>query len=1540
MALNGVSTYTKPHGSGKQEGGGGGGIQIINRYGGSNINPANLNVTNLSAYKASIDNLTVKNGDIDNCNIRYLMSPTGEITKLEGNDLNYKYGYIAEIVSDSIETNKITAKQEGNIKNLISDFIQANNITTDNLTVTKSAHFFELIVDKIRSVQGTQINTAANCVADYVEGYSGTYHDYRDTKVDVTSNNVDYFRVYWKNNDDNGKAIKNEWLAYDQAICQSFGVDAQISQNVQNKYYWRLVEKTDEGTPKYVNFATEQVKNSKPDFNITIANGFGYGYSYSYNYIPFTVRPQATGEWTSYAYTYSGGVFSPQNTIYGLEVTLDEDDPRYLCGGDLVFDTDIDTMLNVGVYYNDGTFEYNQADTYKKRYVIPTADEKNVEAFIINTAVIDQWDACNWIDLSNSVYDTDVAKGSSIPEAGDNICQLGYRYDMLANPTTADEQRASAIIIAAYQTPDNGDSSVSPAIPAIFPPSYAQYQNINRFNLAQKRGTYFDATGAYIKGRIMSGSTIDESFTVNVEQWEFVGTPNIMSTNNTFSPASFTLKILFKNSNSSVLYDSIPSGKKLYVNNTRVYSLTITSAATLNIQLKDANDNLLCAAIINANSTSLLNGVNGSYYQNIYKNDLEQPSTPQDDQQHSYPPSGWTTSPTTLAYGDYTWMSQRTVTFDSSNNPSYSNWSTPVRMTGENGEEGEDGNGVELIYAVTNDVDPISYLPIFPNMFQTQNDVPDPTSPNVHFNPDGVLDRWTEYVNGSPIYHSIFDEDWVPPSRQSGQYFTTDWTDDPQGVSEEILFEGVAQRTYNGRTGEWSLFSTPVTWSHFGLDGADGTNGINGTNGANGKNAFNNFITYDKLDCSVTVSGDTLTTITSGIKCILQNLMVYHIEDGVATPINIVGSNAPGSSKRYTLYLDVLTSNSGNKQSFTVTNIVQSPWTSTQTGKYNINQSNLLNVIYPASSYTDSYYRDYLKLQTQNVGYLPIQLAIYVAENGVQCTDKIIIDLNMHAGYINQMSELGLVQAFFGSFTYNGQTVNGISTITATMNGIETDVQSLQLSYNSLYSDYSSFKQTSNTFQTTVTSQITDINNDLSYQGASINTISQDYLSQSDAANTYETQSHASSTYTTQSQVTQTATSISAQVKTDIEGDLQTTGIDIENGKINLNADNTNINGNLNVYNAKQGIIVYDSNNNPKISVTADNLGASYDSYSTNIGQAYDNWYESTTKKAASTATYTAPIVDISLGYLKNGTELILSTSAGSTDWYNENNYIDVIFYKNLIDGNYSEYVLGSISNATYLFTFSNGSVTITRTGSFTIDSNRLYLPNINVTLTANGNWTMSGNITLTLTGDKYSLACYYCGRQMFYIKGADQAVNKISLDGMLIKPSNSNVNWFGSDMTVFSNGLHEIRVTSNGIKERNYINANTGTYNENPLSCSQKIQLVSTDGTSINNDTTFVLIGNNISTINVLLPQSTGNDYIEGRTIYIKNNSTKAHNIVADIMTASYGRVIPKDKTLADVASSTSYDNGRYWTIPAKTQVTVVCVHNEDMNIPAWFVF
>lgn len=120
------------------------------------------------------------------------------------------------ITTDSLNADSITAN-DGTITNLVADF----------LTVTKQAHFFELVIDKIKSNAGQVILSAANAIID---------------KVEATANG---YKLYWRREDAaTHKKIGNDFQLNDQIRCQTFNVHEGTNFNVANKYYWRLVTDT------------------------------------------------------------------------------------------------------------------------------------------------------------------------------------------------------------------------------------------------------------------------------------------------------------------------------------------------------------------------------------------------------------------------------------------------------------------------------------------------------------------------------------------------------------------------------------------------------------------------------------------------------------------------------------------------------------------------------------------------------------------------------------------------------------------------------------------------------------------------------------------------------------------------------------------------------------------------------------------------------------------------------------------------------------------------------------------------------------------------------------------------------------------------------------------------------------------------------------------------------------------------------------------------------------------------------------------------
>ena len=169
-------------------------------------------------------------------------TPLALVTKLQSNTIvntgdvksNTFTGDSASITTINGTTASISTINSNTIANtgtINTDTINSNNITntdtikTKNLEVTGSSHFFELIIDKIKSAGGSIMLTPAD--------------GFEVEKIKSMANN---FTLYWRCQDGNGKQRDNMWKVNDQALCMSFNeATVGTSHNVNNKYYWCLV---------------------------------------------------------------------------------------------------------------------------------------------------------------------------------------------------------------------------------------------------------------------------------------------------------------------------------------------------------------------------------------------------------------------------------------------------------------------------------------------------------------------------------------------------------------------------------------------------------------------------------------------------------------------------------------------------------------------------------------------------------------------------------------------------------------------------------------------------------------------------------------------------------------------------------------------------------------------------------------------------------------------------------------------------------------------------------------------------------------------------------------------------------------------------------------------------------------------------------------------------------------------------------------------------------------------------------------------------
>lgn len=215
------------------------------------------------------------------------------------------------------------------------------------------------------------------------------------------------------------------------------------------------------------------------------------------------------------------------------------------------------------------------------------------------------------------------------------------------------------------------------------------------------------------------------------------------------------------------------------------------------------------------------------------------------------PPTGWYTTDQNMV--GTIWMSwavfQTTETIQRE-------WSTPVRITGENGKDGQDGKSIEFIYKVSNRVPNSSDKPSSAN---EDGNVPDGWTDH----PTGVSesnqyewmcvrtktnDLWSDW-NGPTVWSKWGangkDGDRVEyiykrtttnlsPDRptevsQEDDFVPEGWTDDPTGVNENNMYEWVCVRKY--KEGIWSEFSNPALWAKWGEKGEPGNEGPQGVPG-------------------------------------------------------------------------------------------------------------------------------------------------------------------------------------------------------------------------------------------------------------------------------------------------------------------------------------------------------------------------------------------------------------------------------------------------------------------------------------------------------------------------------------------------------------------------------------------------------------------------------------------------------------------------------------------------------------------------------------
>lgn len=220
------------------------------------------------------------------------------------------------------------------------------------------------------------------------------------------------------------------------------------------------------------------------------------------------------------------------------------------------------------------------------------------------------------------------------------------------------------------------------------------------------------------------------------------------------------------------------------------------------------------------------------------------------------PPAGW--SRTDNLEG-IVWMSSGI--FKADTGELIDEWTTPVRITGQDGSNGTDGTSIEFIFKLTETSLEPPYLDVTdsPN---TNEYIPEgwedsPTGISAEYQCEWVSIRrkeesgswsnWTEpaiwskwgingtdgdgveYIffrnNGASVPNPTPEDTSSDRYQEKGdyegiEYVPAGWSDNPQGVNSDLKYEWVSQRKY--RDNVWGRFSDPAVWAKYGDDGYSG----------------------------------------------------------------------------------------------------------------------------------------------------------------------------------------------------------------------------------------------------------------------------------------------------------------------------------------------------------------------------------------------------------------------------------------------------------------------------------------------------------------------------------------------------------------------------------------------------------------------------------------------------------------------------------------------------------------------------------------------
>ena len=369
--------------------------------------------------------------------------------------------------------------ENGHFKEMNTDLLKAAEAYINNLTVTGSAHFFELIIDKIRSVGGAIMLTPGDGFELWGYNLSG-------------ENNIN---LWWVCDDVKG-AKYNHWKVNDQALCKSFD-DSVIGESgyISNKNWWAKVVAVNEAPTWCVKLGVDK---NNPDLVTSLPNNTYYNNTHSY------LRKTDFAESSDYVYVEktNRANWISNEEYFNLSTS---DKSKYEYSQLYIHQNEDGSVIQIT------KLQYENTDPINTDLLVYDKKEKSWR--LLRDFCKADCKSC----FSITIDKTQCSPGSEFSDGGSTyVFQEGDNIVMLGNQT--DENRQNAIYLNAGGQGDSLDTDLRP-------PFFAQYKGINDFDLKSHRLTWFSggwvgAQGAQgtqgyannIQGnlKIATGETVEE----------------------------------------------------------------------------------------------------------------------------------------------------------------------------------------------------------------------------------------------------------------------------------------------------------------------------------------------------------------------------------------------------------------------------------------------------------------------------------------------------------------------------------------------------------------------------------------------------------------------------------------------------------------------------------------------------------------------------------------------------------------------------------------------------------------------------------------------------------------------------------------------------------------------------------------------------------------------------------------------------------------------------------------------------------------------